>query len=119
MSSLTKQFTWILGVVLLLVGIAGFFTGDMLLVFKVDTLHNVVHLLSGVLALVAVSMGESVARLYLIVFGVVYALVALLGFISTDGTILGLITINSADNYLHTAIAVGCLGVGLGAAKKA
>jgi hypothetical protein len=118
MSSLVKQFTWILGVVLILVGIAGFFTGDMLLVFKVDTMHNIVHLLSGVLALAAVSMGESVARLYLIVFGIVYALVAILGFVSTDGTIFGLITINAADNYLHTVIALGCLGVGLGSAKK-
>jgi hypothetical protein len=118
MSSLIKQFTWILGVILLLIGIAGFFTGDHLLVFKIDSLHNIVHLASGILALAAVSMGESVARLYLIVFGIIYAIVAVLGFVSTDGTIFGLITINMSDNYLHSAIALACLGVGLGGGKK-
>jgi Domain of unknown function (DUF4383) len=118
MSNLVKTFTWILSVVLILVGVAGFFTGDMLLVFKVDTMHNIVHLATGILGLAAISMGQSVARLFLIVFGIVYAVVAVLGFVSTDGTILGLITTNMADNYLHTAIALGCLGVGLTASKK-
>lgn len=114
MAQFVKPLTWILGAVLTLVGIAGFVTGDPLLVFKIDNVHNVVHLLSGLVALGAAATSMKYARWYLIVFGVVYGLVTVLGFVSgTD--VLGLFEINTADNYLHLAIAVVSLVVGLGA----
>ena len=116
MSSLTKTVTWILGVVLVLVGVAGFFVDGMLLIFQVDTVHNIVHLLSGVVAIAAASSSESYSRMYLIVFGLVYGAVAVIGFV-TGGDILGLFSVNDADNWLHTAIAVLCLGVGFGSKK--
>lgn len=112
MTSLTKSVTWILGIVLVLVGIAGFFMNPVL-IFEVDTVHNIVHLLSGVIALAAASSGERYSRMFLIVFGLVYGLVAVIGFVN-GGDILGLFHGNDADNYLHTAIAVVCLGVGFG-----
>ncbi len=112
MNALVKPLTWILGIVLLLVGVAGFFTGDTLIIFQVDTIHNIVHILSGVVALFAVSSGLSYARMYLIVFGLVYGLVTILGFMS--GSILGLFAVNTPDNYLHLAIAAACLVVGFG-----
>ena len=107
---------WIVGIVFLLLGIAGFFTTGNLLGFEVDTTHNIVHILSGIIALAAVSAGESQARLFLIVFGIVYALVTVLGFMS--GNVLGLFSVNQADNYLHAAIAIVCLGVGFGGKKS-
>ncbi len=117
MRSLVKSLTWLLGVVFILIGIAGFFVNGTLIIFQVSTVHNVIHLLSGVVALAAVGAGESYARLYLIVFGLVYALVAVLGFVN-GGDILGLIQTNRADDYLHTAIAVVSLAVGFGGGKK-
>ena len=117
MSQYIKPLTWVLGIVLTLVGVAGFFTGsDMLLYFQVDTLHNVIHLLSGVVAIIAVSMSEEYARTYLVVFGIVYALVTILGF-AMGGSILGLFEVNAADNYLHLVIAAACLVVGFGGKK--
>lgn len=116
MSSLTKSVTWILGIVLVLVGVAGFFVDGMLLVFQVDTVHNVVHLLSGVVAIAAASTSESYSRMYLIVFGLVYGVVTVVGFVN-GGDILGLFRVNDADNYLHAAIAVVSLGVGFGSKK--
>ncbi len=115
MSSLVKLVTQVLGVVLLLVGIAGFVTGDPLIAFKVDAVHNSIHILSGLVALFAAS-NYSYARMYLIVFGLVYAVVAILGF-TMGGDIVGLFTTNAADDYLHTAIALVCLVVGFGSKK--
>jgi hypothetical protein len=43
----------VVGAVLTLVGVAGFFTGGTLLIFGINALHNVVHLVSGVLGLAA------------------------------------------------------------------
>lgn len=104
--------TWIFGVVFVAVGVLGFFTGNPLLWFQIDTVHNVIHLASGVVAFIVASMGYSAARWYLIIFGLVYGLVTLLGFVN-EGDVLGIIQVNQADNYLHLAITLGTLGVGL------
>jgi hypothetical protein len=115
MSPLVKPLTWILGLVLTLVGVAGFFTGSPLIIFEVNNVHNVVHILSGVIGLWAASSGYAYSRMYLIVFGLVYGLVTVLGFMT--GSILGLFTVNMPDNYLHLAISAACLVVGLGSKK--
>ena len=117
MNSLVKTVTWILGIVLLIVGIIGFFMDPVLGIFEVDMNHNIVHILSGIVGIAAAASGESYSRLFLIIFGIVYGAVAVLGFV--DGSsVLGLITVNQADNYLHSAIALVCLAVGFGAGKK-
>lgn len=117
MSSLVKTVTLVLGIVLIAIGAIGFVNNPVLGLFEVDTIHNLVHLLSGIIAVIAYASGESYSRLFLIIFGIVYGAVAVLGFI--DGSsILGLFTINSNDNYLHTAIALVCLAVGFGGGKK-
>jgi hypothetical protein len=75
-------------------------------------IHNLIHLASGVVALV-VAGNMAYARMYLIVFGLVYALVALLGYMN-GSSVLGLIVVNAADNALHALIAAVCLVVGFG-----
>ena len=116
MTPFVKLVTKILGIVLLIIGIAGFFVDGTLLVFEVDTIHNAVHIVSGLVALFASgSYGHS--RLFLIIFGLVYGIVAVLGF-AMNGDIVGLFHANLEDNYLHTAIAVVCLAVGFGSKKS-
>jgi hypothetical protein len=107
----------VFGVVFLLVGILGFVpgitTGNMLLgIFHVNAAHNVVHLLSGAVALIAGLTNVSYARLYFRVFGVVYALVAVLGFYAGDGMLLGLVSNNMPDTWLHAVIAAAALYLG-------
>ncbi len=107
------------GVVFVLIGLLGFvplFTtasddGNRLLlgIFEVNAIHNVVHLASGVVALVAAGKAAT-SRLYFQVFGVVYALVTVLGFIMDP--VLGLIPVNLADNLLHVVIAGAALYLG-------
>jgi hypothetical protein len=109
----------VFGIVFLVAGVLGFVpavtTDGMLLgIFHVNTVHNVVHLLSGAVALWAGMTSVSNARLYFRVFGIVYGLVAVLGFVSGDEPILGLIANNAADNWLHVAIAVVSLWLGFG-----
>ena len=91
----------------------GFVSDPLLGIFEVDSLHNIIHILSGALALVAVSMGASAMTTYSRVFGIVYALVAVLGFVSGT-TVLGLIAVNLADNVLHLVLAVVFLYLGFG-----
>lgn len=124
---MAKTFVTVLGVFFIIAGIAGFIDplspdGEVLGLFFVGepgTLHNLIHLLSGVAALAAVSSGEAAARMYAQVFGVVYALVTILGFIVGEGEILGLVPVNQADNVLHLAIAAGLLYFGFSGAPAA
>lgn len=112
-----KSAAVLFGIVFLVVGVLGFVPGvtndHMLLgIFHVNAAHNVVHLLSGAVALWAGLTSTAYARTYFRVFGLVYALVAVLGFVVKDGMLLGLISNNMADTWLHVAIAVAALALG-------
>jgi hypothetical protein len=102
------------GVILLLVGILGFFAdasfgagsnveGGKLIGFEVNGWHNLVHIASGALGL-ALWKNASSARLYALGFGAVYLVVTIWGFISGEH-VLWLIPVNGADNVLHLVIA--------------
>ena len=113
----TKTVAMVFGVVFLLVGVLGFVPGatpdgELLGVFHVDTLHNIIHVLSGLVALGLASMGAKYGKTYLVGFGAVYALVAVVGLVQGD-TVLGLFGVNAADNVLHVVLALGLLGTGL------
>ena len=114
-----KKLAWTFGIIFIVIGILGFIPaltpGGLLLgVFSVDAMHNAVHLISGILAILAAWGTGSYARLYFKVFGVVYAIVTVVGFIQGD-TILGLMMVNAADNLLHLVIAAVALWAGFGA----
>lgn len=121
---MVKKAALAFGIVLVLIGILGFVPavettnsdGMKLLIglFMVGTVHNLIHLLSGIAALFG-SSSEATSRLYFKVFGVVYALVTIIGFIQGH-TVLGIIDVNLADNLLHLVIAVAALALGFGMA---
>lgn len=115
MNALVKPLTGLLGLVLTLAGIAGFFTNGMLMMFEVSPTHNVVHLVSGLIGLFAFNSSQLYSRWYLILFGLIYGVVAIMGF--ATGSVLHHFTVNMADNYLHLGIAAVCLFVGFGSRK--
>ena len=121
-----QTYALVIGAALTLAGIVGFLysssfgkpgeTDAVLGVLDVNGWHNLVHLLSGLLGL-AVFRSYSASRRYAILFGVVYAAVALWGIVLGDGeAILGIIPINSEDNVLHVLIAIAGIAAGLGTA---
>jgi hypothetical protein len=110
-----KTAALVIGIVFIVVGILGFIPNPILSpdgIFVVDTLHNLVHLISGIVLLAGVyGFGASLA---LKIVGIVYALVAVLGFlvVGDDGMMLGLIHVNEADKWLHVALAIVILIAG-------
>jgi predicted small integral membrane protein len=110
---MTKNILYVLGAVFILVGLLGFVMNPILGIFAVDTLHNIVHLVSGILAIWFARQGDAQGMMYAKVFGIVYLLVAVLGFTqASSGKILGLLAINGADNLLHVVLAAVLLYVG-------
>jgi hypothetical protein len=90
--------------------------GNLLGLFHVNVLHNLVHILFGIWGLVA---GASVAnsRIYFRGVGVIYALLAVLGLISALNiwNTFGLIPIHGNDVWLHAILALAGLYLGFAA----
>jgi len=74
---------------------------------------------SGAIFLVASMSGAGAARLWFQIFGLVYAVVAVMGFVVGDGMIFNLISNNQNDTWLHVALAVVMLAIGFGTPKQA
>ena len=106
-----KNIYLVLGSVLVLVGILGFVMPSPLLgIFEVNTLHNIIHLASGGLTILAATQGIGAMRTWGRVFGLVYLAVGILGFV--DPNLFGLMHVNMPDNLLHVALAAIFLYVG-------
>lgn len=116
--SLVQKAATVFGAVFVAVGILGFiplFTpnGHLLGIFEVNGVHNMVHLLSGIAALLA-SKTHRYARLYFQIFGIVYGLVTLLGVFYGDNDLFGIMAHNVADIFLHALITAAALYFGFG-----
>jgi hypothetical protein len=116
------------GAVFLLVGVLGFVPGvvtgfdrlelaghesgaELLGVFQVSVLHNVVHLLFGV-AGVAAMRTAGAARGFLIGGGVVYLLLWLYGLVVPRDSVANFVPLNAADDWLHLGLGVGMVLLG-------
>jgi hypothetical protein len=108
----------VLGVLMLIAGIAGFVpqlcpNGMLFGIFAVNGIHNVIHIATGLAAIAMGMAGPLQARRFFQIFGVVYALVAVLGFFhGGDQPLLGFIAHNTADTWLHVGIAAFSLFMG-------
>jgi arginine exporter protein ArgO len=117
------------GIVFLLVGVLGFIPGvttnydqlefasadseAMLLgVFQVSILHNIVHLLFGVLGLV-MARSASGARTYLVFGGIVYLVLFLYGLLVGQDSAANFVPVNTADDILHLLLGIGMILLGV------
>jgi hypothetical protein len=118
----------VVGAVFLLVGILGFVPGPttnydelslaghqsgalLLGVFAVSILHNLVHAAFGVAGLV-LARSVAGARNFLIYGGIVYAVLWIYGLLIDHDSAANIVPVNTADNWLHLALAVGMIALG-------
>lgn len=111
------------GLVFLALGILGFVPsalkdGDLFGIFRLNLTHNIIHIITGLIALWVGITSEYASKVFFQVFGVVYGVVAILGFVYGDKEILGLVANNTADTWLHLVIAVISLYLGFGCCSK-
>ena len=102
---MARTLCYVFGAIFVVVGILGFVMNPVLGVFHANTMHSLIHLVSGVVLLAVALWASSSSSLVLKIFGIVYAIVAILGFIM-PGDILGLLDNTLADNLLHTVLAL-------------
>lgn len=116
------------GIVFLLVGILGFIPGitsnyDQMLfaghdsqalllgLFQVSVLHNIVHLLFGVVG-IALARSFSGARNFLIWGGVIYLVLWIYGLVVGSDSGANFVPLNNADNWLHLLLGIVMIALG-------
>jgi Domain of unknown function (DUF4383) len=116
------------GAVFLLVGILGFVPGitsnydtmefaghkshaQLLGIFQVSVLHNVVHLLFGVAGL-ALARRVETARAFLIGGGAIYLVLWVYGLVVDMRSNANFVPLDNADNWLHLLLGLGMIGLG-------
>ncbi|MDQ6945066.1 MAG: DUF4383 domain-containing protein [Actinomycetota bacterium] len=105
--NLTRLYAIGFGVVYTLVGILGFFVAPTLethnlIIFPVNVLHNIVHLLAG-LAGIAFFMSNRALQ-YARGMAIIFAVLTVAGLIVPNG--FGLVPLGGADIALHAATAI-------------
>ena len=96
----------ILGVVFLLVGVLGFVAPN-LLGAHLSTMHNIVHLVSGAISLfVGLKVSPSGAKMFCLIFGIVYGLLGVIGFVRGEGaerllTVTPDLVLGTMDHIIH------------------
>ena len=104
--SITKRIATIVGVFFLLAGLLGF-AAPGVMGMHLTPLHNLIHILSGALALYfGLKGGDRAARMFCTIFGVVYASLGVIGFVAgrTGGVIElipGHLMLGVADHIVH------------------
>ncbi len=85
---------------------------ELLGIFGVSVLHNVVHLLFAVAGFVLARTWEG-ARNYLLGGGAIYLLLALYGVLVDRHEDANFVPVNDADNWLHLVLGAGMIVLGV------
>ena len=124
--SLAQTLALVFGIAFLAAGILGFIPGvttnvgdmkfagndspsELLGIFQVSILHNIVHLLFGIAGIALARTWEG-ARTYLLGSGLIYIVLFVYGLIVSASSDANFVPINMADDWLHLVLGIGLLG---------
>jgi hypothetical protein len=131
----TRYFSLVLGIIFLLIGIAGFVPGllhtpapaadvevtqsfgRLMGLFPVNALHNLVHIIFGIWG-IAAYRSYTGARGYSKAVAIIYAVLAVMGLIPGLNTTFGLIPLYGHDIWLHAVIAIAAAYFGFVATDR-
>jgi hypothetical protein len=124
--SLAQTLALVFGIAFLGAGILGFIPGitsnyddlsfagkdsnaELLGLFQVSILHNLVHILFGIAGLALARTWDG-ARTYLLGSGVIYAVLVVYGLVVSSDSSANFVPMNNPDDVLHLVLAIGLLG---------
>jgi hypothetical protein len=122
----TKTSALIIGLIFTAVGLLGFIDNPIVgtsekAIFHADTMHNLVHIGSAILFFLFALAAPSSTATFMVVFGIIYLAIGVLGLISFGtqgmGKVLGILYVNGADNILHVVLGVVIFIAGIASRK--
>ena len=133
-ADLARRAALIFGIAFLVVGVAGFIPGitqnlddiefaghesraELLGVFQVSVLHNLLHIAFGVAGLY-LARRYSWARTYLLVGGAAYLLLLVYGVLVDEADDANFVPLNDADDWLHLGLGAAMVVLGLASTRR-
>lgn len=122
-----KTAALVIGFIFIAVGLLGYVDNPIIgvsdnVIFHADSTHNLVHIISGGLFVLIAIAAPSMARTFLVIFGIVYLAIGIIGLMnigSGDMTeVLGFLHVNSNDNYLHIGLGILILLAGMATGRR-
>ncbi len=108
-ADIQKTYAMVIGAVLVLLGLVGFFNAPILGIFGVNTAQNVLHLVGGAVIIWLAGKNTNMWT------GIIALVVGVLWFIpGVGGLLASIFAINAAISYLHIAVGIVSLGVAYG-----
>ncbi|MFN7141829.1 MAG: DUF4383 domain-containing protein [Limisphaerales bacterium] len=106
------------GAIFVIIGVLGFIPAvtpqeHLLGIFHVNAAHNIVHLLTGLVALLVGFSNNRACRVFFLTFGIIYGIVAFLGFVAGGRPLFGLLAYNIPDAWFHLAISAISIFLGV------
>jgi hypothetical protein len=113
---MAKKSALVFGIIFIVVGLLGFVNNPVIGLFNVNGLHDIVHIILGIILVwAALKMADKSAAALKWV-GIIYLVLAIIGFIWGLGFV-NVMAGNDPDNWLHLVLGIVLLAIGL-AAKK-
>jgi hypothetical protein len=103
----------LIGLIFVAVGLLGYIDNPIVgesdkAMFHTDSVHNIVHIVSGVLFLLIALAAPGSAGGFLKLFGVVYLAIGIIGMVQIGSQemmkLFGFLMVNKLDNYLHIGL---------------
>ena len=103
---------YVLGALFLVSGVWAYFTTPVAGLFPMNAVHAALHLCTGLIMLLVALFAPLQSSLATRIFGILYAVLAIGGFVMGSGLLFGVIDVNLFDNILHVIIALMLLWAG-------
>lgn len=125
MNNLASNLAWALAATFLAAAVIGFVPNPLVgpdSLFVTNTPHNLVHLVTAFALAGVAAWGQVPSIRFMQVFGVVYLLTGVFGFLTlgsaSQGYLLGVVHINQLDNFLHIGLGLVISAAGWVAARQ-
>lgn len=112
----TRMISITYGITFIAVGLLGFIPNPLISsegIFAVNTAHNIVHMLLGIVFIAGTLKFPGYENRLLIIMGLGGIAVTILGFLTTGNLMLGIIHANIADHWLHLGLGIVILASGV------
>lgn len=114
-----RIFALFFGLSFMIFGVLGFmpeftYEDKLLGIFTSGTLNNFLHIILGAAGLTCGLRGTGASRAFFIIVGILFGVLALLGFYDATLAIFRFMATSSVNNWLYTAVAIVFLYLGLG-----
>lgn len=111
----------VIGLAFLVLGILGFIpqlvdSGNLFGIFRFNYEYRMAHISSGILGILCGLYSREASKLYFLILGIIYAILAVMGFTSEKGMLFGMFDNNRADSWFNAVVAT--LSLYLGITKK-